>query len=349
MYYADYGMWFGTLSELNPGQGYMYTSNSATEKHLYYPDHGRNEGHPVEVPEVHWVNNLHKYADNITILGLIELDGQAIESDSLEVGVFCNGEERGSARALYLEELDAYRIFLTVQGENGDELSFHLFDHNRDRERRIRCRQQVVFQADDHYGDLKHPYVFRFATDYDKLIEAEICEGQYYVEHGLRVNRSGTYFQEMTGHHGNDSIIRLDLTVNPVFETEEEVVAVEFPFHYEDKVFDKAGTYTLVFKTEHGCDSVLVVKVVPYEGLRELLISPVPANRGDRVRLYFPFTQAEQEGLQVEVFTLAGSLVQYQKPTRYPIELDPLRVSGTYMVKITMGTGEVITGKIVNR
>lgn len=349
MYYADYGMWFGTLSVLDPGQGYMYNSNSDADKYLYYPNASRAEGHPVEIPQAHWVNNVHHFADNITFLGVIELDGQTIESDTLEVGVFCNGEERGSGRALYLEEMDAFRIFLTVQGKDGDELSFRLFDHSRDKERRIRCRQQVIFHADDHYGDPKHPYHFCFATDYDKHIVAEICEGQYYVENGFRVYQPGTYFKELTGQYGNDSIIRLDLTVNQVYQYEEEVVAVEFPFHYGDKVFDNPGTYTLPFQTEHGCDSVLVVKVEPYEGLRELLVSPVPANRGERVTLYFPFTREEQQNLQVEVYTLAGGLMQYIKPTRYPIELEPITVSGTYMVKVTMGTGEVVTGKIIVR
>jgi hypothetical protein len=301
------------------------------------------------MPAAHWLNNVHRYGDNMTILGLIELDGVAVESDTLEVGVFCNGEERGSGRALYLESMDAYRIFITVQGEDGDELSFRLFDHNRDKERRIRCRQLLTFHANDHYGDLRNPYILRFATDYDKQIEAEICEGQYYVENGFRVFKQGTYYKEMVGQYGNDSIVRLDLTVNPVFHEEEEVVAVEFPFQYNDKTFDRPGTYTLPFQTVQGCDSVLVVKVVPYEGARELLISPVPADRGERVLLYFPFTRAEQQGLLVEVYTLAGSLLQYDNPTRFPIELKPFEVSGTYMVKITMGTGEVVTGKIIIR
>lgn len=347
MYYADYGVWYGSLSLLEPGKGYMYKSNSNSDKYLYYPNHSRTEGYLVEVPETHWTEDVHSYANNITILGLVELDGQLIESDTLEVGVFCNGEKRGSGRALYLEGLDAYRIFLTVHGEEGDPLSFRLFDHNRNKERRIRCRQQLTFHANDHYGDLKQPYVIRFATDYDKLIEAEICDGQYYTENGFRVFNQGTYFKELVGQHGNDSIIRLDLTVNPVYQYEEEVVAVEFPFQYGDKTFDRAGTFTLPFQTEHGCDSVVVMKVVPYEGVRELMVSPVPAGRSDRVTLYFPFTRAEQQGLQVEVYTLTGSLLQYDTPTRFPIELKHFDVAGTYMVKVTMGTGEVVTGKII--
>ena len=194
---------------------------------------------------------------------------------------------------------------------------------------------------------MRNPYLINFATDYDKLIEAEICEGQYYDENGFRVCLPGTYFKELTGKHGNDSIVRLDLTVHPAFREEREVVAVEFPFYYGDYSFDRPGTYTLPYQTEFGCDSLVVVKVMPYEGARELLVSPVPANIGQRVTLFFPFTRAEQQGLKVEVYTLTGSLMQADNPTNFPIELDPFTTAGTYMVKITMGTGEVVTGKII--
>lgn len=201
----------------------------------------------------------------------------------------------------------------------------------------------MVFHDDDNYGKIDNPYLFVFNTDYDKLIEAEICDGQYYVENGFRAYRSGTYFNELP----NDSIIRLDLTVNPVYHEEKSVVAFEFPFHYENLVFDAPGTYNLQYNTAEECDSTLVLTVQPYDGVRELLISPVPAERNQRIMLFFPFTADEQHDLQVEVFTLGGNLMQVQKPKRFPIELDPFATVGTYMVKITMGTGEVVTGKII--
>ena len=160
---------------------------------------------------------------------------------------------------------------------------------------------------------------------------------------------AGTYFMELTTAQGNDSIVRLDLTVNPVYHVEEEVVAVEFPFEYEGVVFDRPGTFVLPFQTAAACDSVWEVTVTPYEGLRELLISPQPASRTQRVSLYYPFTQAEQQGVVVEVYTVGGSLLQSKRPTRFPIELDPFLTDGTYMVKITLGTGEVLSGKIIIR
>lgn len=342
-YYGDYAMWFGSLGMLTPGEGYMYLSNDNIDNTLVYPSATRHQGEPVAMPETFWQANDRRFARNITFIGAIELDGNIIESDTLEVGVFCHGEQRGSGRAIYLDRLGEYRLFLTAHGEEGDELNFRLYDHEKNKERRIRSRQQVVFHDDDSYGKIDNPYLFVFNTDYDKLIEAEICDGQYYVENGFRAYRSGTYFNELP----NDSIIRLDLTVNPVYHEEKSVVAFEFPFHYDDMTFDAPGTYNLQYNTAEECDSTLVLTVQPYDGVRELLISPVPAERSQRVTLFFPFTADEQHDLLVEVYTLGGNLMQTHKPKRFPIELDPFAVSGTYMVKITMGTGEVVTGKII--
>lgn len=342
-YYGAYDMWYGSLGVLNPGEGYMYMSNGDAENTLIYPSITRDQGVPVALQETFWQADGHQFARNITFVGAIELDGSIVESDTLEVGVFCHGEQRGSGRAIYLDKLGEYRIFLTAHGEEGDELNFRLYDHEKNKERRIRSRQQVVFHDDDSYGKIDNPYLFVFNTDYDKLIEAEICDGQYYVENGFRAYRSGTYFNELP----NDSIIRLDLTVNPVYHEEKSVVAFEFPFHYDDMTFDAPGTYNLQYNTAEECDSTLVLTVQPYDGVRELLISPVPAERSQRVTLFFPFTADEQHDLLVEVYTLGGNLMQTHKPKRFPIELDPFAVSGTYMVKITMGTGEVLTGKII--
>lgn len=343
MYYGSYGSWVGTLSELQPGHGYQYNSNNTSNVEFTYPSATRDADAPTPLPEVNWLANEHKFADNMTFVGLIQLDGHTIESDTLEVGAFCNGEERGSSRALYLKSIDAYRLFLTVQGQDGDTLIFRLYDHKRGKERRIRSRQMELFRADNHYGSIDRPYPFAFNTDYDKLIEAEICEGEYYVDNGFRVYKEGTYFRECP----NDSIIRLDLTVNPVYHVEKELVASEFPMVYEGITFNEPGQYTLPFETAELCDSVLVITVRPFDGKRELLISPVPASRNQRVTLFFPFTADEQHDLMVEVYTMAGNLVQAVRPTRYPIELQPFVAAGTYMVRITMGTGEVLSGKFV--
>lgn len=348
-YDANFATWFGSLDYLRPGDGYMYQSQSSEVKPLYYPNRSSRSHHALDIPEAHWTAEHSKFANNLTLTGTIWLDDMLVESDTLEVGAFVNGEQRGSGRAVYIEQMDAYRIFLTIHGEEGDAVNFRLFNHNRGKERRIRCAEQLTFHADNNYGTLDKPYSIHFLTDYDLHIQAEICEGEYYTEHNFRVYESGTYYQELTTELGNDSIVRLDLTVNPVYHVEEEVVATGFPFEYQGMTFASAGTYTMPFTTETMCDSVWVVKVIPYEGQRELLVSPLPALRTQKVNLYFPFTPQEQQDIVVEVYTMSGSLLQSYKPIHFPIEIGPFPTAGTYMVKIIMGTEEELVGKIIVR
>lgn len=347
LYYESYNTWFGSLNVLTPGAGYMYQSHNTQKVTLTYPESTRTHCEYIQMPPTYWTSDARQHAQNITFVGVVELDGNILDGDDYEVGVFCGEEQRGSGRALFLPGPDIYRIFITAHGEEGDKLNFRLYDHDRNKERRILCNQEVVFHADATYGDFQQPYRFVFNTAYDHHIVADICEGQSYNENGFRVNETGTYYKELTGVHGNDSIVRLDLTVNPVFSRESDLVAFDFPYHYEGFTFEKPGTFTFHLESEHTCDSTLVFHVHSYDGERELVMSPVPAKTTDRVVLFYPFTNDEQKDLQVDVFTLAGSLLQSIKPNRYPIELDEIRVSGTYTVRITMGTGEVLTGKII--
>ena len=346
-YDSEYGAWFGNLTVMWPGQGYKYKSIRTTPFTLTYP--GDTRGTVQEKPALpnYWVNDAHQHANNISFIGVVELDGNILDDDDYEVGVFCGEEQRGSGRVMLLEGPNIYRVFIVANGEDGEKFSFRLYDHDRNKERRIYCNQEVVFHADDNYGSIRNPYHFTFNTAYDHHIVADICEGQYYVENGFRVYESGTYFKELNGINGNDSIVRLDLTVNPVFSRESDLIAFDFPFHYESYTFDKPGTFTFHLESEHACDSTLIFNVHSYDGARELSISPVPAKKTDRVVLFFPFTNDEQNDLQVEVYTMAGSIIQSFKPNRFPIELDEIRTAGTYTVKITMGTGEIVTGKII--
>ena len=47
---------------------------------------------------------------------------------------FVNGECRGSARPIYVEALDAYMLFLTIHGEEVEEMTFKYYDIDTDTE-----------------------------------------------------------------------------------------------------------------------------------------------------------------------------------------------------------------------
>ena len=84
-----------------------------------------------------------------------------------------------------------------------------------------------------------------------------------------------------------------------------------------------------------------------YEQTRELRISPMPVGSNRVIEVNLQCAEEELSGMVVEVYTLTGSLLQTQKPMCMPMALDPIKRTGTYLLKITLGTGEVLTEKIL--
>jgi hypothetical protein len=81
----------------------------------------------------HWTPNDSEYEDNMTLTGVIQIDGVEQQSTALEVGVFCGEECRGSGYPTYFFPAQRYVIQLLVFGESGDSLTFKLFDSVRGR------------------------------------------------------------------------------------------------------------------------------------------------------------------------------------------------------------------------
>ncbi len=128
---GSYNQWYGTLSALEPGQGYMYKSNSSTPKTLTFQS-GR-DGDNIEATTHEgtvFTPNRNWFADNMLVTAVIDLGGQELRSEKYEVAAFVDGECRGSVKLMYVEPLDRYVAFLLVSGEAGEKLSFVLTDGN---------------------------------------------------------------------------------------------------------------------------------------------------------------------------------------------------------------------------
>ena len=255
-YYEILGGWFGSLTQMQPGVGYMYYSNNESDATLVYPSPAKAQGRQLKMLPTHWNVTNHNFADNMTFIGKITIDNLPATTEELEVGVFCNGEVRGGGRAILMEGLGTYRLFIQVYGDNGDELTFSLFDHERGREHDAKCFQKVYFAANANYGTVHDPYAFKFYTEYNGIEEDE------------------------------------DMS-------------------------------------------------------HELTLVPNPAKSSQKVLLYCDFTPEEMSGLVVEVFNGLGVKIQQHEPTRFPVQLDEIENAGTYMVRVTTGTGRVLTKKLV--
>ena len=82
------------------------------------------------------------------------------------------------------------------------------------------------------------------------------CFNQPYAFNGLSLTASGTYFDTLVNSLGCDSILRLDLVVNPTYnQTQNLVICPGSSFDFGGQNLNTSGTYTNLFTTQSGCDS----------------------------------------------------------------------------------------------
>ena len=167
MYYKDletengglWSGWDGSLKSLTPGMGYMYKNTSGEVKTLVYPAANANSRAAVKANVTaennHWAPKASAFANNMNIIAVLESNDMMGE---FEVAAFVNGEVRGSARPTYVEPIDAYVLFMTIYGEEGDELTFKYYDIYSDEEHSI--NNTVNYSDNAVIGSIKAPYMF---------------------------------------------------------------------------------------------------------------------------------------------------------------------------------------------
>ena len=141
-----------------PGEGYMYYSKADDNKSLVYRTGDRgNHNVKTSVENNHWIVDEYKYSSNMTVTAMLSIDGEIVK-DNYEVAAFANGECRGSARPIYIEALDAYMLFMTIQGEDVENLTFKYYDVNYGTEYEL--NNTMVYSNDAIVGTIEEPYMF---------------------------------------------------------------------------------------------------------------------------------------------------------------------------------------------
>ena len=159
-YNAEWNTWYSqSLTSMTPGMGYMYRNTSGTTKTLVYPTPNAQTRAEVRAnvttEDNHWAPNASAFANNMNIIAVLENNDMMGE---FEVAAFVNGEVRGSARPTYVEPIDAYVLFMTIYGEEGEELTFKYYDIYSDEEHVI--SNTVAYSDDAVIGSISEPYMF---------------------------------------------------------------------------------------------------------------------------------------------------------------------------------------------
>ena len=139
----------------------------------------------------HWVPNQTSYEDNMTLTGVIQINGVEQQSTMLEVGVFCGEECRGTGLATYFFPTQHYVVQLLIFGETGDQLTFKLYDHALGHELNLTPPDAVTFNANG-YGSLGNPYVLNFTGGQSETTQTiGLSQGWNWVSFNVEITLDG--------------------------------------------------------------------------------------------------------------------------------------------------------------
>ncbi len=92
---------------------------------------------------------------------------------------------------------------------------------------------------------------------------ATICQNESYYWQGNIYDSTGTYFRTYTSIFGCDSIYKLSLNVNPVYNLNiTESICQGDTFYFSDTLFFESGKYSVELYTSEGCDSIINLSLI---------------------------------------------------------------------------------------
>ena len=203
-----YGEQANVYAQPVAGKEFMFWMNSDTlvsradDYYFTVKTDGHYEAY-FRTPGSHYnVENPLAFENTMSFIGIIQIEGETQNDLELEVGAFVGEECRGGARLDFYEQIQAYRLFMTVYGnEDGEELTFRLYNHADGEELTLRCATTEVFAADAVLGTAAEPYVFNFRNTilqtvelaegwnwWSTYLEQENFEGLATLEAGLGTN-----------------------------------------------------------------------------------------------------------------------------------------------------------------
>lgn len=158
--YTD-GAWVTQdIPTLNPGKGYMYL-NYGEEMTLEYPVISTKAVMNTPV-ENYWNYDIHKFPTTLSMIVTLDPAMFELRAGNYEIGAFVNGECRGSARLINVN--GNFMALLSVRGNNGEEVSFRLYDVYANEELAGTAEERISYVSDAVVGGAKNPMMLHFTN-----------------------------------------------------------------------------------------------------------------------------------------------------------------------------------------
>ncbi len=111
------------------------------------------------------------------------------------------------------------------------------------------------------------------------ILNEEICDNGSYLFNGVNYTTAGTYTENLLTAEGCDSIVTLNLSLNPAKTTTlNEAICVNESFDFNGSTYMSAGTYTANLTTVTGCDSIVTLNLTVTSILGTTLNEEICAN-----------------------------------------------------------------------
>ena len=175
--YSD-GQWTGTLTEMVPGQGFMY--RSASDKNLFYNAMAQASSRRVNAPLgpqgrlpeqeclMHdapllddWTVDKHRYPNVMGLIAQLWIDQTLADAGDWILGAFSADECRGIAMAIDGNGTSEAVLMMNVYGSGGEPITFCVV--NRETGEVLQAIEQEPFRA-DVVGTMSQPYALHIGT-----------------------------------------------------------------------------------------------------------------------------------------------------------------------------------------
>ena len=93
-------------------------------------------------------------------------------------------------------------------------------------------------------------------------LNIDLCEGQTYKLGEQVISETGTYAEVFTSVYGCDSVVTVNVTVHPVYNTTIEVdICKGASYEIDGQAYNKPGLYPVYHTSINGCDSIITYKL----------------------------------------------------------------------------------------
>ena len=209
----DDGQWVGTLEVMNPGEGFLYYSQSAKDitYNMSIVSKAKSLYGKASKTATYWAVDKHAYPNILCLVANVYSDGTLVDEDAYTIGAFSGTECRGVGT--YVDG----KLMMNIYGDEGETITFVAMDNET--ETCYNIIESEVF-VETVKGSLTSPYSLNIGDDLSGITNVEshlriyplVVYDLLYVESYEKIDKllvfdiSGNVVMTATNLHTGESV-----------------------------------------------------------------------------------------------------------------------------------------------